>query len=64
VRILGVEGELVRARANFLVTEAMSDEDPRVFMVGRYFDVLTRRDGACCSRSASRCATTTTCGAR
>jgi len=45
VRILGVEGELVRARANFLVTEAMSDEDPRVFMVGRYFDVLTRRDG-------------------
>jgi anthranilate 1,2-dioxygenase small subunit len=45
VRILGVDGDTIRARANFLVTEAMSDEEPRLFMVGRYFDVLTRRDG-------------------
>src|SRR5688572_8935854 len=36
VRILGVEGDVVRARANFLVTEALSDQDPAVFLVGRY----------------------------
>lgn len=42
VRVLGVDGAQVRARANFLVTEAMSDEEPRVFLVGRYLDVLER----------------------
>jgi anthranilate 1,2-dioxygenase small subunit len=45
VRILGVEGDVVHARANFLVTEALSDEDPKVFLVGRYLDTLVRRDG-------------------
>ena len=45
VRVLSVEGEAIRARANFLVTEAMSDEEPRVFMVGRYIDTLVRREG-------------------
>ena len=45
VHVLGVEGDVVRARANFLVTEAMTDEEPRVFMVGRYLDTLIRRDG-------------------
>jgi anthranilate 1,2-dioxygenase small subunit len=45
VRILGVEGDVVRARANFLVTEALSDQDPAVFLVGRYVDTLVRRDG-------------------
>ena len=45
VRILAVEGDIIHARANFLVTEAMSDEEPRVFMVGRYLDTLVRRDG-------------------
>ena len=45
VRILGVEGDVVHARANFLVTEALSDEDPAVFLVGRYVDTLVRRDG-------------------
>jgi anthranilate 1,2-dioxygenase small subunit len=44
VRILGVEGGVVHARANFLVTEALSDEDPKVFLVGRYIDTLVRRD--------------------
>lgn len=42
VRILHVEGDAVRARANFLVTEAMSDEEPRVFLVGRYLDTFVR----------------------
>ena len=45
VRVLAIEGETIRARANFLVTEAMSDEEPRVFIVGRYLDTLLRRDG-------------------
>jgi anthranilate 1,2-dioxygenase small subunit len=45
VRILGVEGDVVHARANFVVTEALSDEDPKVFLVGRYVDTLVRRDG-------------------
>ena len=44
VRILGVEGDVVRARANFLVTEALSDQDPAVFLVGRDVDTLERRD--------------------
>lgn len=45
VRILAVEGEVVSCRANFLVTEAMSDEEPRLFLVGRYIDTLVRRNG-------------------
>jgi len=45
VRILAVEGDVVHARANFLVTEALSDQDPAVFLVGRYVDTLVRRDG-------------------
>ena len=43
VRVLGDDGARVTARANFLVIEAMSDEEPRVFIVGRYLDVLERR---------------------
>jgi anthranilate 1,2-dioxygenase small subunit len=43
VRVLADEGGRIMARANFLVIEAMSDEEPRVFLVGRYLDVLERR---------------------
>ncbi len=39
------EGDVVRTRANVLVTEAMSDEEPRVFIAGRYLDTLVRRNG-------------------
>ena len=45
VRVLSVDGDAIRARANFLVTEAMSDAEPTLFMVGRYEDELVRRDG-------------------
>ena len=45
VRILAVEGDVVACRANFLVTEAMSDEEPRLFLVGRYIDKVVRRNG-------------------
>ena len=43
VHVVGAEGDVVRARANFLVTEALSDQDPTVFLVGRYVDTLVRR---------------------
>lgn len=43
VRVTAIEGDGVRARANFLVTEAMSDAEPRVLMVGRYIDRLVQR---------------------
>ena len=45
LRILSVEDDVIRARANFLITDAMSDEDPRVFVVGRYIDTLVHRGG-------------------
>ena len=43
LRVLEAEGEVIRARANFLVTESLSDADPTVFAVGRYLDTLVRR---------------------
>jgi anthranilate 1,2-dioxygenase small subunit len=43
VRILEVDGETVRTRANFLVTESMSDADPTLFLVGQYLDTVVRR---------------------
>jgi anthranilate 1,2-dioxygenase small subunit len=45
LRIVSTESDTIRARANFLVTEAMSDQNPAVFVVGRYFDTLVRRNG-------------------
>lgn len=45
VRVLALDGDTIRARANFLITEAMSDSEPRLLMVGRYLDTLLRREG-------------------
>jgi len=45
VRVLENNGDLIRARANFMLSEAMSDENPTLFLVGRYLDTLVRRDG-------------------
>ena len=45
VRVLAVEGDTIRSRANFLVTESMSDADPTLFLVGQYLDTLVRREG-------------------
>ena len=42
VRVDGVEGEVVAARANFLVAESLSDREPQIAMVGRYLDRLVR----------------------
>jgi anthranilate 1,2-dioxygenase small subunit len=45
LRVVAVDRESVRARANFLVTEAMADSEPTLFLVGQYLDTLVRRDG-------------------
>ncbi len=45
VRVTAIEGDEIHARANFLITEAMSDQDPTLFLVGDYLDILVR-DGA------------------
>lgn len=50
VRVVGLDGDPaaggeIRARGNFLVTEAMSDAEPTLLLVGRYLDRLVRRDG-------------------
>lgn len=42
VRVTALAGDEIHVRANFLVTEAMSDQDPTIFLVGRYVDVLVR----------------------
>lgn len=43
VRVTGTDGDEIRAQANVLVTEAMSDEEPTVLLVGQYRDRLVRR---------------------
>ncbi|AEI82663.1 dioxygenase small subunit (plasmid) [Cupriavidus necator N-1] len=45
VRITAIEDGEIHARGNFLLTEAMSDADPTVFLVGQYIDVLVRVGG-------------------
>ena len=45
VRVVGVEDGTIRATANVMVTEAMSDAEPTILLVGRYEDRLVRRDG-------------------
>lgn len=44
-RVTALDGDDIHARANFMITEATSDEDPTLLMVGEYLDILTR-DGA------------------
>ncbi len=45
VRITAIDGDDIHVCANFLVTEAMSDQDPTVFLVGQYVDILARCEG-------------------
>jgi anthranilate 1,2-dioxygenase small subunit len=45
-RITAIEGDDIHVRANFMVTEAMSDCDPTLFLVGQYLDVLVREGSA------------------
>jgi anthranilate 1,2-dioxygenase small subunit len=46
IRVLGVEGEVIRSKASFLVVESVSDMQPYVHLVGEYFDkVVSGPDG-------------------
>ena len=40
VRVHGVAGPLIRAEANFMIVESLSDRDPVVNMAGRYLDTF------------------------
>ncbi len=40
VRVLDVDGSLIRAEANFMIVESLSDRDPVVNMAGRYLDTF------------------------
>jgi anthranilate 1,2-dioxygenase small subunit len=42
VRVDGVEGDVIAARANFLIAESLADREPQIAMVGRYLDRLVR----------------------
>jgi anthranilate 1,2-dioxygenase small subunit len=42
VRVDGVEGDVIAARANFLIAESLSDREPQIALVGRYLDRLVR----------------------
>lgn len=42
MRVDGVDGGVVAARANFLVAESLSDQEPRIALVGRYLDRIVR----------------------
>lgn len=46
IRITALDDRDIHVRSNFMVTEAMSDADPTLFLVGQYLDVLVRQDGA------------------
>ena len=46
VRIVGVEGDEVRAEANFLIVESLVEKEPEILMVGRYLDRVVREAGA------------------
>lgn len=46
VRVNAITDNVIYAGANVMVTEAMSDSEPTILLVGRYEDRLVRRDGA------------------
>ena len=45
VRVTAMLGRELHVSANFLITEAMSDQDPTLFLVGQYLGILVRVDG-------------------
>lgn len=42
VRIVDAAGEDIRAQANFVIFESLSDREPHLFMTGRYLDRVVR----------------------
>lgn len=44
LKVLAVDGDVIKAQANFMITEALSDQEPVLNMVGQYQDELVRTD--------------------
>jgi anthranilate 1,2-dioxygenase small subunit len=44
VRVDKVEGDVIHARANFLLFESMMDREPQLNMLGEYIDKIVRLD--------------------
>jgi anthranilate 1,2-dioxygenase small subunit len=45
IRVLGTDGALVRAEANYMVVETLTNDLTRILSVGRYMDTFARVDG-------------------
>jgi len=45
IRVLGIDGELIRAEANYMVVETLTNDLTRILSVGRYMDTFTRVGG-------------------
>lgn len=45
IRVLGTEGDLIRAEANYMVVETLTNDLTRILSVGRYMDTFTRVGG-------------------
>ena len=43
---LAAEGELTRARSNFVIFETLSGQNTQLMCAGEYRNVLVRQDGA------------------
>lgn len=46
IRVLDNEGDLIRAEANYMVVETLTNDLTRILSVGRYMDTFRRLDGA------------------
>jgi 3-phenylpropionate/cinnamic acid dioxygenase small subunit len=44
--VLGSDGDLIRAEANYMVVETLTNDLTRILSVGRYMDTFRRVDGA------------------
>ncbi|HSV78970.1 MAG TPA: nuclear transport factor 2 family protein [Ramlibacter sp.] len=45
LRVSATEGDAIHARCGFMVVESVSDQEPRILVVGQYVDTIVR-DGA------------------
>lgn len=45
IRVLGTDGELIRAEANYMVVETLTNDLTRILSVGRYMDAFKRVGG-------------------
>ena len=45
IRVLGTDGDLTRAEANYMVVETLTNDLTRILSVGRYMDTFRRVDG-------------------